>query len=174
MSVSDNGRGIPTELHEEGVSAAEVIITVLHAGGKFDDNTYKVSGGLHGVGVSCVNALSSHLKAEVHREGQVFVQEYAIGKPLDDVKVVGTAEDTGTKVTFTPDAEIFETLEYKFDTLAHRLRELSYLNKGLNLELIDERQKGEDGGFKKESFYSEGGLKEFVHYLDEGLSLIHI
>ncbi|PHN07431.1 DNA topoisomerase (ATP-hydrolyzing) subunit B [Flavilitoribacter nigricans] len=169
ISVQDDGRGIPTGMHKKlQKSALEVVMTVLHAGGKFDKDTYKVSGGLHGVGVSCVNALSSHLRAEVHREGQIFVQEYAIGKPLADVKVIGEADDTGTKVTFKPDADIFETLEYKFETLAHRLRELAYLNRGLQLELIDERVKEDDGSFKKASFYSEGGLREFVEYLDEG------
>jgi DNA gyrase subunit B len=169
ISVQDDGRGIPTGIQKKlQKSALEIVMTVLHAGGKFDKDTYKVSGGLHGVGVSCVNALSSHLRAEVHREGKIFVQEYAIGKPLYEVKVIGTANDTGTKVTFKPDADIFETLEYKFDTLAHRLKELSFLNSGLLLELIDEREKEEDGSFKMTSFYSEGGLKEFVHYLDEG------
>lgn len=169
ITVQDDGRGIPTGMHKKlQKSALEVVMTVLHAGGKFDKDTYKVSGGLHGVGVSCVNALSRHLRAEVRREGQVFVQEYAIGKPLYDVKVIGTAEDTGTRITFWPDGTIFETLEYKFETLATRLRELAYLNSGLHLEMIDERQKEEDGSFKKESFYSEGGLKEFVEYIDEG------
>ncbi len=169
ISVQDDGRGIPTGMHAKlKKSALEVVMTVLHAGGKFDKDTYKVSGGLHGVGVSCVNALSEHLRAEVHREGKIFVQEYATGKPLADVKEIGQADDTGTIVTFKPDPEIFETLEYKFETLAHRLRELAYLNRGLQLELIDERKKEEDGSFKKTDFYSEGGLKEFVEYLDEG------
>lgn len=169
ISVQDDGRGIPTGMHQKlKKSALEVVMTVLHAGGKFDKDTYKVSGGLHGVGVSCVNALSSHLRAEVHREGKIFVQEYAIGKPQNEVKVIGEAGDTGTTITFKPDADIFETLEYKFETLAHRLRELAYLNRGLQLELIDERQKEDDGSFKKAEFHSEGGLKEFVKYLDEG------
>lgn len=169
ISVQDDGRGIPTGMHKKlQKSALEVVMTVLHAGGKFDKDTYKVSGGLHGVGVSCVNALSSHLRAEVHREGKVFVQEYSIGKPITEVKVIGEADNTGTIITFKPDASIFETLDYKFETLAHRLRELSFLNKGLELELIDERETEEDGQFKRESFYSEGGLKEFVQYLDEG------
>lgn len=169
ISVQDDGRGIPTGMHAKlKKSALEVVMTVLHAGGKFDKDTYKVSGGLHGVGVSCVNALSEHLRAEVHRDGKIYVQEYATGKPLADVKEIGQADDTGTIVTFKPDSGIFETLEYKFETLAHRLRELAYLNRGLQLELIDERKKEEDGSFKKAEFYSEGGLKEFVEYLDEG------
>ncbi len=167
ISVSDNGRGIPVGMHEKlKKSALEVVMTVLHAGGKFDKDTYKVSGGLHGVGVSCVNALSSYLKAEVRREGKIFAQEYSEGKPQTEVEVIGKSDETGTKVTFKPDAEIFETLEYKYETLANRLRELSYLNQGLTLTLRDERQ-FEDGLPKEETFYSEGGLKEFVAYLDE-------
>ena len=169
ITVKDNGRGIPTGMHAKlQKSALEVVMTVLHAGGKFDKDTYKVSGGLHGVGVSCVNALSSHLKAEVHREGKIFVQEYAQGKPQTGVDVVGEAADNGTTVTFQPDPEIFEALVYNYDTLAHRLKELSYLNKGLTLQLTDERVKDENGNFKSEEFYSEGGLKEFVEFLDEG------
>ena len=168
IRVSDNGRGIPVGRHEKlGKSALEVVMTVLHAGGKFDKDTYKVSGGLHGVGVSCVNALSVHLLAEVHRDGKVYQQEYERGKPLGEVKVVGEAEDTGTIITFKPDGQIFETLEYKYEVLANRLRELSYLNKGLTLTLTDEREKDEDGNFRSETFYSEGGLAEFVQYLDE-------
>lgn len=168
ITVKDNGRGIPTGMHKKlQKSALEVVMTVLHAGGKFDKNTYKVSGGLHGVGVSCVNALSSRLTAEVHREGKVFVQIYGRGKPLTEVQVTGETDRTGTNVTFHPDDEIFETLEYKYDTLATRLRELAFLNKGLTLTLTDERQTEEDGSFKNETFYSEGGLKEFVQYLDE-------
>ncbi|MCC7505221.1 MAG: DNA topoisomerase (ATP-hydrolyzing) subunit B [Saprospiraceae bacterium] len=167
ITVRDNGRGIPTGMHPKlKKSALEVVMTVLHAGGKFDKNTYKVSGGLHGVGVSCVNALSIHLRAEVHREGKVFEQEYKQGKPLYDVRETGDTTDRGTIVTFLPDPEIFETDEYKFDILAHRLRELSFLNKGLNLKLVDERVK-EDDGFKTELFYSEGGLQEFVIWIDE-------
>ncbi len=167
ITVKDNGRGIPTDIQEKlKKSALEVVMTVLHAGGKFDKNTYKVSGGLHGVGVSCVNALSIHLRAEVHREGKIFEQEYKQGKPLYDVRQIGTTTDRGTIVTFLPDPEIFETAEYKFDILAHRLRELSYLNKGLTLQLTDEREK-ENGEFKTEHFYSEGGLQEFVLWLDE-------
>ena len=141
-------------------------MTVLHAGGKFDKDTYKVSGGLHGVGVSCVNALSAYLRAEVHREGKIFIQEYSTGKPLNEVHVIGESDRTGTTVTFRPDGDIFETLEYKYDILANRLKELSFLNKGLTLTLTDEREK-EDGKFKTEEFYSNGGLREFVLYLDE-------
>jgi DNA gyrase subunit B len=167
ITVSDNGRGIPTGMHEKlQKSALEVVMTVLHAGGKFDKNTYKVSGGLHGVGVSCVNALSIHLRAEVHREGKMFEQEYKQGKPLYDVREIGDTTKRGTTVNFLPDPEIFETDEYKFDILAHRLRELSFLNKGLFLKLTDEREK-EDGEFKTVEFISEGGLREFVIWLDE-------
>lgn len=167
ITVIDDGRGIPTGIQAKlKKSALEVVMTVLHAGGKFDKDTYKVSGGLHGVGVSCVNALSKYLRAEVHREGKVFVQEYAQGKPLAEVQTIGDAEDTGTTITFAPDPVIFETLEYKYDTLATRLRELAYLNKGLYLTLIDEREE-EDGDFKREIFHSEGGLVEFVKFLDE-------
>ena len=169
IKVSDNGRGIPTAMHtKEKRSALEVVMTVLHAGGKFDKDTYKVSGGLHGVGVSCVNALSTHLKAEVHRDGKIFVQEYSCGKPQYDVKEIGTATDTGTTVTFTPDASIFTLVtEYKFDILASRLRELAFLNKGIRLTLTDERETNDDGSFLSEHFYSEGGLREFVKYLDQ-------
>ncbi len=167
IKVSDDGRGIPVDIHPKlQISALEVVMTVLHAGGKFDKDSYKVSGGLHGVGVSCVNALSSKLVAEVHRNGEVFEQEYHRGKPQYSVRKIGTTDTRGTTVTFWPDAEIFETLEYKFDTLAHRLRELSYLNKGLRLKLTDEREKDENG-FKTEDFFSEGGLQEFVLWLDE-------
>ena len=168
IRVIDNGRGIPTDMHhKEKRSALEVVMTVLHAGGKFDKDTYKVSGGLHGVGVSCVNALSIALKAEVHRDGKLFVQEYSQGKPLYPVKEVGTSSLRGTTITFKPDAEIFNiSTEYKFDTLAARLRELSYLNKGIKLSLTDERETNEDGTFPIEHFHSEGGLKEFVKYLD--------
>ncbi|MEM9885757.1 MAG: DNA topoisomerase (ATP-hydrolyzing) subunit B [Bacteroidota bacterium] len=167
LSVRDNGRGIPTGMHAKlQKSALEVVMTVLHAGGKFDKDTYKVSGGLHGVGVSCVNALSIHLKAQVHREGKVFVQEYSQGKPQYDVKIVGQAEDTGTKVTFKPDPEIFSELVFKYDILANRFREMSYLNAGLKINLTDERVP-ENGGYKHETFYSEGGLTEFVQFLDQ-------
>ncbi len=169
LKVSDNGRGIPVGMHEKlQKSALEVVMTVLHAGGKFDKDTYKVSGGLHGVGVSCVNALSEYLKAEVHRDGEIYVQEYTRGKPTSEVRTVGKTESNGTIVTFKPDPQIFETLNFKYDTLAHRLRELSFLNKGLTLLLIDERETEDDGSYVQEEFHSEGGLKEFVRYLDIG------
>ncbi len=168
VTVRDDGRGIPVGTHQKlGKSALEVVMTVLHAGGKFDKDTYKVSGGLHGVGVSCVNGLSIHLRAEIHREGKVYEQEYERGKPLYEVREIGEADDTGTIITFKPDGEIFETLEYKYEVLANRLRELSYLNKGLTLTLTDEREKDDEGRFKQDTFYSEGGLAEFVQYLDE-------
>jgi DNA gyrase subunit B len=168
ITVTDNGRGIPTDMHEkEGRSALEVVMTVLHAGGKFDKSSYKVSGGLHGVGVSCVNALSSDLRVEVHREGKVFEQEYKIGAPQYDVREIGTTDKTGTFVTFLPDASIFEETVYHFDIIVARLRELAFLNKGINLSITDKRRKDDDGEFVKEEFYSEGGLKEFVSFLDE-------
>jgi DNA gyrase subunit B len=168
IRVIDNGRGIPTGIHpKEKKSALEVVMTVLHAGGKFDKDTYKVSGGLHGVGVSCVNALSKDLKVRVFREGKIFQQEYQIGKPLYPVKEVGTSDLRGTEVTFTPDDSIFkETQVYNFDTLQNRLRELAYLNKGIHLTLIDEREKDEEGKSREEIFFSEGGLKEFVTFID--------
>jgi len=168
ISVEDNGRGIPTGMMaKEKKSALEVVMTVLHAGGKFDKDTYKVSGGLHGVGVSCVNALSTLLVATIRREGKVFKQEYSCGKPLYDVKVVGESDTTGTTITFSPDSSIFTmTTEYKFETLAARLRELAYLNKGIRLSLTDEREKNDDGSFLSEEFHSEGGLREFVKFLD--------
>ncbi len=167
ITVKDDGRGIPTEKHtKENKSALEVVMTVLHAGGKFDKDSYKVSGGLHGVGVSCVNALSKHLKAEVHREGKVWIQEYQIGKPMYDAKVIGETDRTGTIVTFTPDNSIFLVTAYKYEILAARLRELAFLNAGIRLNLTDEREKDEEGNFKTETFYSEEGLKEFVEYLD--------
>ena len=167
ISVQDNGRGIPTAMHsKEKKSALEVVMTVLHAGGKFDKDTYKVSGGLHGVGVSCVNALSTHLKATVHREGKIFEQEYSIGKPQYDVREVGTSDITGTIVTFQPDASIFETTTYNYDTLAARMRELAFLNKGITITLTDERNTDDDGNFISNKFHSEGGLKEFAQYLD--------
>jgi DNA gyrase subunit B len=173
ISVKDDGRGIPTEMHKkEKRSALEVVMTVLHAGGKFDKDTYKVSGGLHGVGVSCVNALSKHLKVEVHREGKVFMQEYAIGKPLYAVKETGQADDTGTIVTFTPDDTIFTVTEYKYETLKARIRELAYLNRGIRLTLTDEREMNESGVFTSDTFYSEGGLTEFVKFLDEARNSI--
>ena len=168
IRVEDNGRGIPTGImQKEKKSALEIVMTVLHAGGKFDKDTYKVSGGLHGVGVSCVNALSTHLKAEVHREGQVWEQEYEKGKPQYDVKVVGETDKRGTIITFTPDPSIFtQTTEYRFDTLASRLRELSFLNKGIKLTLTDERELDAEGNPVTELFHSQGGLKEFVQFLD--------
>jgi DNA gyrase subunit B len=168
IKVSDNGRGIPTGITtKEKVSALQIVMTVLHAGGKFDKDTYKVSGGLHGVGVSCVNALSTHLTALVYREGKIWTQEYEKGKPLFDVKTIGETDKRGTTVIFHPDPEIFSlTTEYKYDTLAGRLRELSYLNKGIRLTLSDEREPNEDGTFNTEEFFSIGGLSEFVKYLD--------
>lgn len=174
ITVKDNGRGIPTGMHEkEGRSALEVVLTVLHAGGKFSKDSYKVSGGLHGVGVSCVNALSTHLRAEIHREGKIFVQEFSRGVPQYPVKVVGEASDTGTIITFKPDGEIFTvTTEYSYDILATRLRELAYLNKGVKLSITDTRatETNEEGETveveKKEIFHSESGLLEFVSYLD--------
>lgn len=168
ITVIDNGRGIPTGYHEkEKKSALEVVMTVLHAGGKFDKDTYKVSGGLHGVGVSCVNALSINLRAEVHRDGKIFEQEYSQGVPKYDVREIGTTDITGTRVTFKPDAEIFENREYNFTTLENRLRELAYLNKGINISITDKREKDEEGNFISSSFISEGGLKEFVLFLDQ-------
>jgi DNA gyrase subunit B len=167
ITVVDNGRGIPTAMHtKEKKSALEVVMTVLHAGGKFDKDTYKVSGGLHGVGVSCVNALSIALKATVRREGKIFQQEYSIGKPLYDVKVVGESTETGTEVTFKPDASIFDYTEYNFDTLAARMRELAFLNKGITISLTDNRVSDDDGNHPTTQYHSEGGLKEFAQYLD--------
>lgn len=167
ISVSDNGRGIPTDMHEkEKRSALEVVMTVLHAGGKFDKDTYKVSGGLHGVGVSCVNALSSMLEVTVHRGGKVFKQEYSRGIPKYAVKETGKTDITGTFVHFLPDTEIFTVSEYKYETVASRLRELSYLNAGIRITLVDKREKDDNGEFLGEEFYSEGGLVEFVNYLD--------
>ena len=168
ITVLDDGRGIPVGMHaKEKKSALEVVMTVLHAGGKFDKDTYKVSGGLHGVGVSCVNALSIALKATVHRDGKVYQQEYSQGKPLYPVKEVGTTDYRGTEIHFKPDAEIFNlTTEYNYDTLATRMRELSYLNKGIVIHLIDRRQLSDDGSFFKETFLSDRGLQEFVEYLD--------
>jgi len=168
VSVQDNGRGIPTELHKkENRSALEVVMTVLHAGGKFDKDTYKVSGGLHGVGVSCVNALSSILKVTVKREGKVHEQEYVRGVPQYVVREVGKTDSRGTHVHFKPDHEIFQVLEYKYETIATRLREMSFLNAGIRISLTDLREKDDDGNFRTDDFYSEGGLVEFVEYLDE-------
>ncbi|MCD4678843.1 MAG: DNA topoisomerase (ATP-hydrolyzing) subunit B [Bacteroidales bacterium] len=167
ITVIDNGRGIPTGLHEkEKKSALEVVMTVLHAGGKFDKDTYKVSGGLHGVGVSVVNALSSSLKATIHREGSIFFQEYHLGKAVADVKVIGTTDKTGTEVTFTPDMSIFTTSEYNFEILSSRLRELAFLNKEITLTITDERNKNEDGSYPTNTFFSENGLSDFISYLD--------
>ncbi|MGB0931234.1 MAG: DNA topoisomerase (ATP-hydrolyzing) subunit B [Chitinophagales bacterium] len=167
ITVTDDGRGIPVAIHEkEGRSALEVVMTVLHAGGKFDKGSYKVSGGLHGVGVSCVNALSSHVKVVVERDDKQYQQEYSIGAPLYPVKEVGIAVGRGTSTTFLPDASIFTVSVYKYETLAARLRELSYLNKGIKLTLTDEREKDEEGNFVTDTFLSEGGLVEFVTYLD--------
>ena len=168
ITVSDNGRGIPTAIHEkEKKSALEVVMTVLHAGGKFDKGSYKVSGGLHGVGVSCVNALSNHLRVEVHREGKVFEQEYSIGVPQYDVREIGTSDKTGTIVTFKPDDKIFLDTIFHYDILAARLRELSFLNKGIHLSITDKRRTIEGTeDFVNEKFFSEGGLKEFVQFLD--------
>jgi DNA gyrase subunit B len=165
--VEDNGRGIPTGMHtKEKRSALEVVMTVLHAGGKFDKDTYKVSGGLHGVGVSCVNALSTDLKVTVHREGKIFQQEYKIGVPQYPVKEVGETDRTGTSVLFKPDESIFTVTEYKYETVAGRLRELSFLNAGIRVELTDLRELDDDGKPRSEEFFSEGGLREFVLYLD--------
>ena len=168
ITVQDNGRGIPVGLHKkEGVSALEVVMTKIGAGGKFDKDSYKVSGGLHGVGVSCVNALSNHLKATVHREGKIWEQEYEKGKTLYPVKSVGETDITGTVVTFIPDDTIFtQTREYNYDTLANRMRELAYLNKGVTITLTDKRNKDEKGEFVGETFFSNEGLKEFIKFLD--------
>ena len=169
ITTEDNGRGIPVGIHKkEGVSALEVVMTKIGAGGKFDKDSYKVSGGLHGVGVSCVNALSSSLKATVYRDGKVWEQIYERGKPLSPVKEVGTSQKSGTLVTFKPDSEIFnQTIEYNYETLSQRLRELSYLNKGISLSIKDLRQKDNKGEYLSETFFSKDGLKEFIQFLDE-------
>jgi DNA gyrase subunit B len=167
VTVTDDGRGIPVDFHEkEQKSALEVVLTVLHAGGKFNKGTYQVSGGLHGVGVSCVNALSSYLKAEIRRDDKVYTQEYAYGKPLGEVKETGVSHATGTTISFLPDTSIFSVTDYKYDILANRLRELSFLNAGITLCLTDERTKDENGNPRTEKFYSNEGLKEFVAYID--------
>ena len=167
ISVTDDGRGIPVDIHEkEGVSALEVVLTVLHAGGKFDKGSYKVSGGLHGGGVSCVNALSTYLRAEVRRDGKVHMQEFSCGKPLHSIEVIGETDVTGTTIMFKPDGSIFSVTEYKYEILAARLRELAFLNAGITLSLTDKRVVKEDGSYKSEIFRSEEGLKEFVRYID--------
>jgi len=167
VTVADNGRGIPVDMHEqEGKSALEVVMTVLHAGGKFDKDSYKVSGGLHGVGVSCVNALSSDLTAIVYRDGKIYQQKYQIGKSLTDIEEIGETDKSGTVITFKPDASIFINPEYSFKILANRMRELAFLNKGIKISLTDKRELDEDGQVLREDFYSEEGLKEFVKFLD--------
>ena len=171
ITVQDNGRGIPVDMHpKEKKSALEVVMTVLHAGGKFNKDSYKVSGGLHGVGVSCVNALSTKLHVEVRRDGKIHAQDYATGKPLAPVSVIGTyaeGEGTGTRVQFWPDATIFTETVYRYEILANRMRELAYLNAGVKITLTDKREKNEDGTFKGEVFYSKEGLSEFVRYIDD-------
>ncbi|MDB5261202.1 MAG: gyrB [Adhaeribacter sp.] len=168
VTVADNGRGIPTDFHQkEGRSALEVVMTVLHAGGKFDKGSYKVSGGLHGVGVSCVNALSTDLNVTVKRNGKIYEQHYKIGVPQYPVREIGDSEEHGTTVQFKPDDTIFTTTEYKYDTIAGRLRELSFLNKGIRINITDLREKNNDGTYLQDSFFSEGGLREFVAYLEE-------
>lgn len=168
IRVKDDGRGIPTGIHPKlGISALEVVMTVLHAGGKFDKDTYKVSGGLHGVGVSCVNALSSLMITEVHRDGKITKQEFSEGKPLYPAKEIGDTTYRGTIQTFSPDLTIFTVHEYNYTTLANRMRELSFLNKGISITLTDQRSKDENGEFLSETFYSQGGLREFVLYLDD-------
>ncbi|MDR1583322.1 MAG: DNA topoisomerase (ATP-hydrolyzing) subunit B [Prevotellaceae bacterium] len=181
ITVKDDGRGIPVDYHEkEKKSALEVVLTILHAGGKFDKGSYKVSGGLHGVGVSCVNALSSYLRAEVCRDGKRYAQEFSCGKPTTELQVIGDSNERGTTITFMPDRTIFIVSEYKYDILAGRLRELSYLNAGVKLELIDRRQKTENGEWKHEIFHSSEGLSEFVRFIDSakepliGEDMIHI
>lgn len=167
ITVTDNGRGIPVDMHEkEHKSALEVVLTVLHAGGKFDKGSYKVSGGLHGVGVSCVNALSTYLRAEVRRNGKIHMQEFSRGKALHDINIIGTTEETGTTIIFKPDDTIFSTTIYDYKTLANRLRDLAYLNAGITLSLTDNREIDAEGNPKKEVFFSIDGLKEFVRYID--------
>lgn len=168
ITVEDNGRGIPTDMHEkEGKSALEVVLTVLHAGGKFNKDSYKVSGGLHGVGVSCVNALSNLLIAEVHRQGKIHIQKFSKGTPLGPMEITGDTDTHGTIITFKPDDTIFTSTEYNYDILASRLRELAYLNKGVRLNLTDKREKDENGNYRRDEFYSVDGLKGFVKFLDE-------
>jgi DNA gyrase subunit B len=168
VTVEDNGRGIPVDMHaKEGVSALQVVMTKIGAGGKFDKGSYKVSGGLHGVGVSCVNALSTLMRTEVFRDGKIFVQEYSIGKPLFPVREEGTTDKKGTRQTFQPDASIFDVTEYNYETLANRMRELAFLNKGIKIQLTDRREVNEDGSFKSELFQSSEGLSEFVRFIDQ-------
>ena len=180
IKVVDDGRGIPVDMHEKlHKPALEVVLTVLHAGGKFDKGSYKVSGGLHGVGVSCVNALSDYLRAEIHRDGKIYAQEYSIGKPTCDLTVVGETDHTGTTIIFHPDASIFTETVYNFETLANRLRDLAYLNAGISLTLTDMRQLDDKGNPKTERYFSKEGLKEFVKYIDAGKTpliedIIHI
>lgn len=167
ITVVDDGRGIPVDFHEkEQKSALEVVLTVLHAGGKFDKSNYKVSGGLHGVGVSCVNALSTYLRAEIHRNGKSYVQEYSCGKPTTELRIEGESTHTGTSITFKPDASIFTVTEYDYSTLANRLRDLAFLNAGISLKLIDMRNLDADGNPMTETFHSDKGLREFVEYID--------
>ena len=170
ITVIDNGRGIPTDIHkEEGRSAAEVVLTVLHAGGKFDSNSYKVSGGLHGVGVSCVNFLSEWLKLEIWRDGKTHEMEFTAGIPNAPLKETGKTTKRGTKVTFKPDGTIFETTEYSFDRLSERLREKAFLNKGIRINIVDEREEEE----KKHEFYYKGGIAEFVKHVNKDKSPVH-
>ena len=169
IRVDDNGRGIPVDMHEKmHKPALEVVLTVLHAGGKFDKGSYKVSGGLHGVGVSCVNALSDYLRAEIHRDGKIHMQEYAYGKPTSELCVIGQTDHTGTTIIFHPDAAIFSETVYDYETLASRLRDLAFLNAGITLTITDRRQLDENGNPKKDVFHSEEGLKQFVRYIDQG------
>ena len=170
ITVMDDGRGIPVDYHEkEGKSALEVVMTVLHAGGKFNKDSYKVSGGLHGVGVSCVNGLSEYLRAEIHRDGKIYYQEYRKGKPVTEIQEIGTTEKTGSIITFMPDQDIFAIKEFNYETLASRLRELAFLNKGIQLSIVDKREleeNGNGGDYRHNTFYSEEGLKEFIEFLD--------
>lgn len=169
IRVTDNGRGIPVDMHEKmHKPALEVVLTVLHAGGKFDKGSYKVSGGLHGVGVSCVNALSDYLRAEIHRDGKIYMQEYAYGKPTCELRTIGDTDHTGTTIIFHPDDQIFTSTIYQYETLANRLRDLAFLNAGITLTLTDERVRDEEGNPKRDVFHSEEGLREFVKYIDEG------
>ena len=180
ITVVDNGRGIPVDMHEkEHKSALEVVLTVLHAGGKFDKSNYKVSGGLHGVGVSCVNALSTYLRAEVHRNGKAYVQEYSCGKPTTELKIVGESSHTGTSITFKPDGSIFTVTVYDYSTLSNRLRDLAFLNAGITLTLTDKRDVNEKGEPRHDTFFSRDGLMEFVKYIDSNKeplipSVIHL